>query len=63
MFVCTPENEDKDYFAHYSEIQIDGYKTLKAGQAVTFEVESGDKGSHATNIVPSGVDQNPIPEI
>ncbi|MFT4712286.1 MAG: CspA family cold shock protein [Candidatus Azotimanducaceae bacterium] len=57
------KNEDEDYFAHYSEIQVEGYKTLKAGQAVTFEVESGDKGSHATNIVPAGLDENPTPEI
>lgn len=52
------ENGDEDYFAHYSEIQIEGYKTLRAGQAVTFEVQKGDKGSHATHIVPSELDQH-----
>jgi CspA family cold shock protein len=40
-------NEDgktEDLFAHYSAIQMDGYKTLKAGQAVTFEIIQGPKG-------------------
>ncbi|KOO05298.1 transcriptional regulator [Vibrio nereis] len=37
-FIC-PEGEDGDVFAHYSTIQMDGYRTLKAGQQVTFEVE------------------------
>ncbi|MBJ6137602.1 cold shock domain-containing protein [Marinobacter litoralis] len=41
-----------DLFAHFSSIQIEGYKTLKAGQAVTFEKKPSDKGVHAVNIVP-----------
>lgn len=41
-----------DLFAHFSAIQMDGYKTLKAGQAVTFEKKPSDKGIHAVNIVP-----------
>ncbi len=41
-----------DLFAHFSSIQMDGYKTLKAGQAVTFEKKPSDKGVHAVNIVP-----------
>ena len=45
-----PENGDEDLFAHYSSIEMDGYKTLKAGQTVTFDVIKGDKGLHATNI-------------
>ena len=43
-------NEDgktEDLFAHYSAIQMDGYKTLKAGQAVVFEIIQGPKGLHA----------------
>lgn len=40
----------EDLFAHYSSIQMDGYKTLKAGQTVSFEVVQGDKGLHATQI-------------
>lgn len=41
-----------DLFAHFSAIQMDGYKTLKAGQAVTFEKKPSEKGIHAVNIVP-----------
>jgi len=46
-------NEDgktEDLFAHYSAIQMEGYKTLKAGQAVVFEIIQGPKGLHAVNI-------------
>ncbi|MEW5546296.1 cold shock domain-containing protein CspD [Pseudomonas soli] len=46
-------NEDgktDDLFAHYSAIQMDGYKTLKAGQSVNFEIIQGPKGLHATEI-------------
>jgi CspA family cold shock protein len=39
-----------DLFVHYSSIQMDGYKTLKAGQAVEFDIENGAKGRHAVNI-------------
>lgn len=42
-----------DLFAHFSAIQMDGYKTLKAGQAVTFEKKPSDKGIHAVNIIPA----------
>ncbi len=40
----------EDLFAHYSSIQMDGYKTLKAGQGVEFDIEQGPKGLHAVNI-------------
>ncbi|MDV7213737.1 cold shock domain-containing protein CspD [Azotobacter beijerinckii] len=46
------DGRDDDLFAHYSAIQMDGYKTLKAGQAVTFELLQGPKGLHAINIRP-----------
>ncbi|MGO2488248.1 MAG: cold shock domain-containing protein [Pseudomonas taetrolens] len=39
-----------DFFAHFSAIQMDGYKTLKAGQPVSFEITQGPKGLHAVNI-------------
>jgi len=45
-----PENEETDVFAHYSAIEMDGYKTLKAGQQVQFDLVDGDKGKHAANI-------------
>jgi CspA family cold shock protein len=40
----------EDLFAHYSSIEMEGYKTLKAGQMVCFDIIPGDKGLHATNI-------------
>ncbi len=45
-----PEEGGGDLFAHYSSIEMDGYRTLKAGQAVDFEIEEGDKGLHACHI-------------
>ncbi|WP_166362992.1 cold shock domain-containing protein CspD [Pseudomonas akapageensis] len=54
-------NEDgksEDLFAHYSAIKMDGYKTLKAGQAVTFEIIQGPKGLHATEIKAATVTQD-----
>ncbi|MFP3514954.1 cold shock domain-containing protein [Pseudomonas sp. SIMBA_077] len=39
-----------DFFAHFSAIQMDGYKTLKAGQPVSFEIIQGPKGLHAVAI-------------
>ncbi|GAD66081.1 cold shock domain-containing protein CspD [Vibrio sp. V39_P1S14PM300] len=50
-FIC-PEGEDGDIFAHYSTIQMDGYRTLKAGQQVSYEVERGPKGFHASSVTP-----------
>ncbi|SDS96770.1 cold-shock DNA-binding protein family [Pseudomonas cedrina] len=45
------DGKSEDLFAHYSAIAMDGYKTLKAGQPVSFEVIQGPKGLHATNIM------------
>ena len=47
----SAEGVDTDIFAHYSAIEMDGYRSLKAGQRVQFEVIHGDKGSHATRII------------
>jgi len=44
-------NDQSDYFAHFGEIQSEGYKTLKEGQTVSFEVEDGPKGPAAKTIV------------
>ncbi|QLC72397.1 cold shock domain-containing protein CspD [Pseudomonas sp. LPB0260] len=44
------DGRDEDLFAHYSAIQMDGYKTLKAGQPVNFDIIQGPKGLHAVNI-------------
>lgn len=51
-----PEEGGEDLFAHYSSIEMDGYKTLKAGQTVMFDVVKGQKGMHATNIRVSSAD-------
>jgi CspA family cold shock protein len=44
------DGQDEDLFAHFSAIKMDGYKTLKAGQAVNFDIVQGPKGLHAINI-------------
>ncbi|SHG83903.1 cold shock domain-containing protein CspD [Ferrimonas marina] len=51
-FIC-PEGGGEDVFAHYSTIEMEGYRTLKAGQEVQFEMEKGPKGMHASNIQPT----------
>lgn len=45
-----PDEGNEDLFVHYSAIQMDGYKTLKAGQPVQFDIVEGPKGLHAVNI-------------
>lgn len=46
------EDGGEDLFAHYSSIHMDGYKTLKSGQKVSYDLIQGPKGMHATNIAP-----------
>ncbi|MHB8258127.1 MAG: transcription antiterminator/RNA stability regulator CspE [Acidiferrobacterales bacterium] len=46
----SPTNGGDDVFAHFSAIEMDGYKTLKEGQQVEFEIQEGPKGPQATNI-------------
>ncbi|MCE0464061.1 MULTISPECIES: cold shock domain-containing protein CspD [Pseudomonas] len=50
---------EEDLFAHYSAINMEGYKTLKAGQPVKFDVIQGPKGLHAVNITPIEVQNTP----
>ncbi|MDH5432453.1 MAG: cold shock domain-containing protein CspD [Gammaproteobacteria bacterium] len=50
-FIC-PDNGGEDIFAHYSTIEMEGYKSLKAGQEVSFETCEGPKGLHAQEITP-----------
>ena len=44
------ECADEDLFVHYSSIQMNGYRTLRAGQEVTFDIQQGPKGLHAVNV-------------
>ena len=46
----VPEQGGEDIFAHYSTIKMEGYRSLKAGQDVRYEVTNGPKGLHAENI-------------
>jgi CspA family cold shock protein len=46
----TPENGGEDLFAHFSAIQSQGFKTLKEGQRVSFDITTGPKGQQASNI-------------
>ncbi len=48
-FITTEDG--KDVFAHFSQIQKDGFKTLEEGQAVEFDVVEKEKGPQAENIV------------
>jgi cold shock protein len=40
----------EDVFVHFSSIQMDGFKTLAEGQMVEFEIQTGNKGLHASNV-------------
>jgi CspA family cold shock protein len=46
----TPDDGGEDLFAHFSAINMNGFKTLKEGQKVQFEVTQGPKGKQASNI-------------
>ncbi|MGJ8669457.1 MAG: transcription antiterminator/RNA stability regulator CspE [Oceanococcus sp.] len=46
----TPANGGEDLFAHFRAIEGDGFRTLKEGQQVQFEVTEGPKGLQATSI-------------
>ncbi len=46
----TPDDGGKDLFAHHSEIQMNGFKTLQERQKVEFEVTQGPKGPSASRI-------------
>lgn len=48
-FILSDEGNE-DIFAHFSAIEMDGYKTLKEGQKVAFEVTTGPKGLQAAHI-------------
>lgn len=43
--------DGKDIFVHFSAIQTDGYKTLAEGDQVEFDVNDGDRGQQAANVI------------
>ena len=47
----TPDDGSKDVFVHHTAIQGEGFKSLREGQTVEFEVTSGPKGPQAANVV------------
>ena len=47
----TQTDGGADVFVHFSAIQGNGFRTLKEGQAVTFDLETGPKGPQASNVV------------
>jgi CspA family cold shock protein len=63
------DGKTEDLFAHYSAIKMDGYKTLKAGQPVKFDIIQGPKGLHAvdiasaTELVTPAVNQEPHTQV
>ncbi|MBI5048951.1 MAG: cold-shock protein [Deltaproteobacteria bacterium] len=46
------QESGEDVFVHFSAIQGDGFKTLKEGQNVQFDVTKGPKGPQAANVIP-----------
>ncbi len=45
------DGDNRDVFVHYSSINGEGFKTLKEGERVTFEVQQGPKGLQASNVM------------
>lgn len=52
----SPEDGSKDYFVHYSDIKMEGFKVLKEGQKVSFTAIHGPKGPQATEVQPIDVE-------
>lgn len=49
----SPDDGGDDLFAHFSEVQAEGFKSLQDGQKVSFDVTQGKKGLQASNIRPT----------
>jgi CspA family cold shock protein len=52
-FGFIEQDSGEDVFVHYSSIQGSGFKTLKEGQRVDFEITKGPKGLKAENVIPA----------
>lgn len=51
-FISPDAGNNEDIFAHFSSIAMEGYKTLKRGQKVEYELSEGPKGLQALEIRP-----------
>lgn len=45
-----PDDSDNEVFVHFSQIQTAGYKELKEGQKVRYQLENGERGEFAANV-------------
>lgn len=46
----APDNGGDEVFVHFSQIQLSGYKELKEGQRISYELEKGERGEFATKV-------------
>jgi CspA family cold shock protein len=51
-FGFITRDDGDDVFVHYSEIEMNGFKTLTENQEVSFEIKEGPRGLQATNVKP-----------
>ena len=56
-----PEGGGTDVFAHFSAVQMEGFRTLKQGSRVSYEVVQGPKGDLAQNITPISAETAAVP--
>ena len=49
-FIINPNINEEDIFIHYTDIEKDGYKTIKEGESVEFEIENTNRGLKAKHI-------------
>ncbi len=62
-FGFIEQDSGEDVFVHYSDIQTEGYRSLKEGQDVTFELAKADKGWRAANVRAVEGEDIPAPEV
>ncbi len=58
-----PADGGADVFAHFSAVQMEGFRTLKQGSRVSYDVTQGPKGDLAQNIRPLDEQGNPVPAV